>query len=94
MITLIRRKKEISGFLTNFQSYADWDGGKYYLSLNTDNPKGTLTLIKYPDGKFTYHRKNESYWDIKEIRVDNDILMEIIWGFRKAINECIRKKAV
>jgi hypothetical protein len=48
--------------------------------------------MKYPNGEFTYHRKNENYWDIKEIKMENDILMEIIWVFRKTINNLIKIK--
>lgn len=89
---MIRRKKEIPEFINGFETYANWDGKKYYLTLDTINPKGTLTLMKYPNGEFTYHRKNENYWDIKEIKMDNDILMEIIWVFRKSINNLIKIK--
>lgn len=92
--TLIRRKKDISEFLNNLETYANWDEAKYYLTLKTENPKGTLTIMKYQDGNFTYHRKNELYWDINEIKIETDILTDIIWGFRKAVNECIREKVV
>lgn len=88
---MIRRKKEIPDFISNFETYADWDGTKYYLTLNTVNPMGTLTLIKYPDEVITFHRKNELYWDIKEIKADPDMLTDIIWGFRKAINQSIKE---
>ncbi|MDQ1003939.1 hypothetical protein QFZ28_004339 [Neobacillus niacini] len=89
---VIKRKKEAVTFLDNFTKYANFDGQKYYLTLETDNPNGTLTIMKYNNGEFTYHRKNELYWDIKEIKTDIDMLTDIIWGFRKAINECIKSK--
>lgn len=91
---MIKRKSEISSFLTNFEKHAYWDGAKYFLTLNTVNPMGTLTIMKYQNEKFTYHRKNVLYWDIKEIKIETDILTDIIWGFRKAINEMIREKLV
>lgn len=89
---MIRRKKEITDFIKNFEIYADWDGSKHYLSINTLNPNGTLTIMKYHNQTFTYHRKNDLYWDINEIEAENDILIDIIWGFRKAINQSIKAK--
>ena len=86
---MIMVDSEIIGFLNDFERYASMDGVKYYLSLNTIRPNGTLTIMKYPDGSFTYHRKNDHYWDINEIKIDLDHLSDIIWGFRKTINEMI-----
>jgi hypothetical protein len=90
---VIKRKKDILEFLDEFENYANWDGVKYYLTLQTVIPNGTLTFIKYPNGEFTYHRKNDLYWDIKEIKTNCDMLTDIIWGFRKTVNECIKSKA-
>jgi hypothetical protein len=86
---MIMRISEITGFLNHFERYANLDGTKYFLTLNTVSPNGTLTIMKYPDGKFTYHRKNEHYWDIREIDIEMEMLSDIIWGFRKSINELI-----
>jgi hypothetical protein len=86
---MIMRISEISGFLNEFERYAHLDGTKYFLTLNTISPNGTLTIMKYPNGNFTYHRKNENYWDIKEINIEMDMLSDIVWGFRKTINETI-----
>lgn len=91
---MIMRMSEISGFLNHFERFANKDGVKCFLSLNTVSPKGILTIMKYPDGHFTYHRKNEHYWDIKEIEIEMDILSDIIWGFRKAINEIILERTL
>lgn len=91
---MIKSKREISGFLRNFEIYANWDGEKYYLTIDTVKPKGTLTIMKYGHDIFTFHRKNELYWDIKEIEIEKDMLKDILWGFRKVINECIREKLV
>jgi hypothetical protein len=91
---LIRRKIEVAKFLNEFEHYANWDGVKYYLTLNTEKPKGNLTIMKYDNGDFTYHRKNALYWDIREIIIEREILTDILWSFRKTINEYIRRKAV
>lgn len=91
---MITRMSEIIGFLNHFERYAYLDGTKYFLTLNTISPNGTLTIMKYPDGTFTYHRKNEHYWDIREINIDLDMLTDIIWGFRKTINETILESAI
>ncbi|MEH7308932.1 hypothetical protein [Neobacillus drentensis] len=91
---MILRINEISGFLHDFERYAQHDGTKYFLTLNTLRPNGTLTIMKYPSGKFTYHRKNENYWDIKEIDIELDMLSDIIWGFRNIINEMIVESTI
>lgn len=91
---MIKRISEITGFLNHFERYANLDGTKYFLTLNTVSPNGTLTILKYPDGKFTYHRKNEHYWDIREIDIEEEMLSDIIWGFRKTINELILESTI
>jgi hypothetical protein len=50
--------------------------------------------MKYQDGNFTYHRKNELYWDIGEFKFENDQLQEIVWGFWKVINKLIFENLV
>jgi hypothetical protein len=89
---MISSKNEIKEFLTTFESYALCNGKRYYLLIETKKPKGTLTIIKSPDGSFYYHRKNELYWDLKETKVESGILTDIIWTFRKAINKSIKEK--
>lgn len=91
---MIKDQREVSVFLKNFESVARWDGEKYYITLDTENPKGTLTIMKSTKGEFYYHRKNERYWDIKAIKIENDILLDIIWAFRKAINKSIKEMVV
>ena len=91
---MIKKKADITDFLNQFEVIANNDGAKNFLTFNTKKPKGTLTIMKYPNGQFTYHRKNELYWDIKEIQISNEILPDIIWVFRKAINERIKDKLV
>lgn len=91
---MISSKWEVADFLTNFETFAYWNGEKFYLTLETENPKGTLTIMKSQDGKFFYHRKNELYWDLKEIIVDTDILSDIIWVFRTAISKSIKEIVV
>ncbi|WP_342431706.1 hypothetical protein [Neobacillus sp. FSL H8-0543] len=88
---MINSKDEVREFLKNFESFAQWNGEKYYLFIETNKPKGTLTIIKSQDGGFYYHRKNELYWDLKEIKVENGILTDIIWTFRNAINKSLEK---
>ncbi|WP_040208825.1 hypothetical protein [Neobacillus jeddahensis] len=87
---MIKSKEEASAFLKNFETFAQWDGKKYYLTIETVNPIGTLTIMKSKNGKFFYHRKNELYWDLQEIMIDTDILIDIIWVFRTAISKSIK----
>lgn len=91
---MIKSRLEVSDFLTNFETFAYWNGEKFYLTLETENPKGTLTIMKSKNGNYFYHRKNELYWDLKEIMVDIDILSDIIWVFRTAIFKSIKEIVV
>jgi hypothetical protein len=91
---LISNRSEASNFLTEFETYAQWDGEKFYLAIQTVNPVGTLTIMKSEDGKFFYHRKNELYWDLKEIMIDTGVLADIIWVFRTAFNNSIKSVCV
>lgn len=96
----ITRKREVANFVKNFEVFAKYDGQKYYLVINTVEPKGTITIMKYEDSynsdstlngeSFTYHRTNELYSDIKEIPIDIDTLKDLIWINRKAINQSLK----
>ncbi len=83
------RKREIATFVKNFEVFAQFDGEKYYLVIETVEPKGTITIMKYEDW-FTYHRVNDLFSDIKETSVDIDTLKNLIWQYRKAINEYLK----
>jgi hypothetical protein len=91
---LLKSKREVQVFLKTFEAFANWDGKKHFITMETENPKGILTIMKSTDDEFYYHRKNELYWDIKEINVETDILIDIIWAFRQAINESIKEIVV
>ena len=91
---MLKSKEEVHGFLKTFEVFANWNGEKHFLTMETECPTGVLTIMKSPEGEFYYHRKNEFYWDIKEIKVETDILTDIIWAFRQAINKSINKITV
>jgi hypothetical protein len=91
---MLKSKWEVRVFLKTFEVFANWDGEKHFLTMETENPNGILTIMKYPDGIFYYQRKNELYWDIREIIVETDILTDIIWAFRLAINKSINEMPV
>lgn len=57
-----------------------------YFTFNIEKPKGTVTIMKYEDGKITLHRKNELFWDIHEIEMEIDHLKALLWENRKMIN--------
>jgi hypothetical protein len=78
---IIKRKIDASHFIVHFMDFAEWDGSKYYIQLPG------ITLMQYEDGRCTFHRKNESFEDIKETEFDRDF----VWAYRKVINEHIRK---
>jgi len=94
VISMLENKWEVRVFLKTFEVFANWDGEKHFLTMETENPKGILTIMKSSDGLFYYHRKNELYWDIREIKVETDILTDIIWAFRQAINKSITEMPV
>jgi hypothetical protein len=87
---MLKSKWEIHVFLKTFEAFANWDGEKHFLTMETENPKGILTIMKSREGDFYYHRKNELYWDIRENKVETDILTDIIWAFRQEINKSIK----
>jgi hypothetical protein len=91
---VLESKWEVQVFLNIFEAFANWDGEKHFLTMETENPKGILTIMKSKEGIFYYHRKNELYWDIKDIKVETDMLTDIIWTFRQAVNKSINEIAV
>jgi hypothetical protein len=91
---LLNSKWEVHVFLKTFEAFANWDGEKHFITMETENPKGILTIMKSQEGIFYYHRKNELYWDLKEIKVETDILTDIIWAFRMAINKSLKEMVV
>ncbi|WHX98604.1 hypothetical protein [Neobacillus sp. DY30] len=88
---MLKTKTEVQVFLKIFEAFANWDGEKHFLTMETETPIGILTIMKTQDGAFYYHRKNELYWDIKEIKVETDILTDIIWTFRLAVKKSINE---
>ena len=91
---MLKSKWEVHVFLKTFEAFANWDGEKHFLAMETENPRGILTIMKSPEGAFYYHRKNELYWDIREIKVETDMLTDIIWAFRLAIHKSIKEMAL
>ncbi|WP_045519640.1 hypothetical protein [Neobacillus niacini] len=91
---MLKSKWEVHVFLITFEAFANWDGEKHFLTMETENPRGILTIMKSLDGAFYYHQKNELYWDLREIKVGKDILTDIIWTFRQAINKSIKEMVV
>lgn len=83
---MIKYKREVSNFIKNFEVFSRFDGEKYYFVFETKAPKGTVTLMKYDEGNFTLHRKNEVFWDIGEVEINGEKLKEFIWENRKSIN--------
>lgn len=78
---LIKRRRDVPRFIKRFGELAEWDGEKHYIVL------GDVTLMRYEDGMFTYYRKNELFWDIREIEIEPGELQEFVWGLRKKMNK-------
>ncbi|PGV45327.1 hypothetical protein, partial [Bacillus sp. AFS037270] len=77
---MIKRKADVREFLYSFCLHAKWDGNKFYLVIN--HPAMTITLMQYPQGYFTIHRKSEVFWDIFESPIDENELGNLIWKYR------------
>ena len=88
---MIKRKSEVENIIEKLEDFAKWDGSKFYFTFNTENPKGTITIMKYEDGKITVHRKNELFWDIVEMEMNTTRLINLIWQSRKMKNRFIKR---
>jgi hypothetical protein len=84
---IIKKKVDASLFLVYFSDFAEWDGKKHYLIVEDHINGGTITLIYYFPETFTYHRKNESFTDWREIPLNS----EMIWKHRKGINKVMKE---
>ncbi|MEW5567403.1 hypothetical protein [Rossellomorea marisflavi] len=80
MLRLIKSKKDAAHFLEVFEGCAKWDGSKHYIQL------AGITLMKYPDGRYTFHRKNDLFEDIKEHELNSSFL----YKYRKETNAFIK----
>jgi hypothetical protein len=87
---MIRKKQDAINFVNEFESFAEWDGRKYYFAFQKDG--GTVTLMKYEDETITYHRMTLSLCDIKEIILVD--VYEYLWVNRKLINKGLKTKNV
>jgi hypothetical protein len=83
---IIRNKADVEKFCELFVDLASWDGSKHYLAIENEQNNGTLTLMQYPDGTRTAHRKYQTYWDINELPVEE----KDIWHYRKVINRYLK----
>jgi hypothetical protein len=83
---IIKRKVDVKYFLVHFCDYALWDGSKYYLVI--EDASGTITFMQYPYGECTYHRKNKTFSDLREQKLD----VKVIWMHRKMINKYLKKQ--
>lgn len=82
---IIKKKVDIKFFLVDFVDYAEWDGNKYFLTVNISDG-GEITLMQYLNGETTYFSKNKYYWSARELPVNE----KVIWENRKFINRFIR----
>jgi hypothetical protein len=88
---IIKKKENILEFLENFSLFAARDFHKDYFVFRSKHG-GVITLMKYNDNSFSYHRKNEMYWDLYETPFDEVIKIErFVWEHRKGINKKIAK---
>jgi hypothetical protein len=86
---IIKKKTDIDTFLNEIQVYSQWDGTKYYFTFEDIKNNGVITVMSYPNVDFTFHRKNELFWDLREQPINE--VSSFLWKHRKAINNHIRK---
>jgi hypothetical protein len=85
-VLVIRRKADIEKLKERFVEFAEFDGEKHYLAAHDFAHSGTITFMRYEDGRLTVHRKNDRFWDLEELPIDWDEL----WGYRKSLNSALR----
>lgn len=88
---VIKRKEDVKTFLGGYMDFFEWDGNKYYLTVNDTKIGGSITFMRYPnDGPFSIYRKNNRFWDLKESQVNLSEMISFFWSHRKEINNLIR----
>ncbi|PLS04008.1 hypothetical protein [Neobacillus cucumis] len=85
---MIKRKADVKEFIYGFCLHAKWDGKKFYFVINL--PEVTITLMQYTEGYFTIHRISELLCDIYEIPISEGEITNLIWKYRKYINQSTR----
>jgi hypothetical protein len=83
---VIRKKADIEKLKERFEEFAEFDGEKHYLTAQDFTHSGTITFMRYEDGRLTLHRKNDRFWDVQEQPVEWNEL----WGYRKSLNSALR----
>jgi hypothetical protein len=87
---MIKRKVDVEHFLFTFCLHAEWDGVKFYITIADEKNDGTITIMQYPDGRFTVHRRNKRFCDRRELAMGGDELARFVWQGRKHINRLAR----
>lgn len=92
---IIKRRVDVENLIEKFEEFAEWDGTKSYLTINDTKQNGSITIMKYEEAQFTYYRKNDLFWYIREVEITTKELYKLIWNYRKSINEYfkVNKKA-
>jgi hypothetical protein len=85
----IKKKADCLYFLTYFSYIAKADLDKLYFTFDWER-NGTITIMKYLDGSYSTHRKNDVMWDLHEIILNENEIVEFIWTNRRFINPILR----
>jgi hypothetical protein len=86
---VIKRKLDIEEFTFSFCLFAEWDGKKFFLTMDDEINEGTITLMQYQEGNFTIHRMNKKYCDLVETPLEMNQLNKLIWHKRKYLNKLL-----
>lgn len=85
----IKKKADCLYFLTYFSYIAKADLDKLYFTFDWEH-NGTITIMKYLDGTYSVHRKNDLMWDLHEGIMSEKEIESFIWTNRRWINPILR----
>jgi hypothetical protein len=85
----IKKKADVPYFLTYFSYFAESEVDKLYFTFPWEH-NGTITIMKYLDGTYSIHRKNDLMWDLHEVIFTEKEIENVIWAKRRFINPVIK----
>jgi hypothetical protein len=85
----IKKKADVQYFLTYFSYLAKADLDKLYFTFDWEH-NGSITIMKYLDGTYSVHRKNDDMWDLWESTYTESQIESFIWAHRRFINPVLK----
>lgn len=84
----IRSKQQVLEVMENFQNIFKFDvmGQKHYLFFEEKGTGNIVTIMKYAGGRYTTNRRGPDWVEEGETTTDNDVIFDLIWKNRAAVN--------